>query len=203
MDENRFVRLTTPVRQNTTSTTQDDVRPLFELVDTRTLSKTVVAVAPENPVQSVFGATRVNVPSKQMAVDSNGTAYTITLSGLSVVDLNMSGATVKPAIPTGTRGITNSTDGSTTFRPGSFVTITGANLASEATANTLPLPTVLGGTCVTFNDVAVPLLETAPGRISAMIPADVRSGQNVVQVRSLATAQSSDPLLVTVQKTQQ
>ena len=81
IDENRFVRLTTPVRQNTTTTTRDDVRPTFELVDIRSGADNVVAVAPENPVQSVFGTTRVNVPARQMAVDSRGTAYTITLSG--------------------------------------------------------------------------------------------------------------------------
>jgi uncharacterized protein (TIGR03437 family) len=51
-----------------------------------------------------------------------------------------------------------------------------------------------------FNDVAVPLLQTSGGQIAAQVPATTRPGQNVVQVRSLATAQSSDPLVVTVQK---
>jgi uncharacterized protein (TIGR03437 family) len=48
----------------------------------------------------------------------------------------------------------------------------------------------------------IPLLQTGNGQISAQVPANVRSGQNVVQVRSLATAQTSDPVIVTVQKAQ-
>jgi YVTN family beta-propeller protein len=199
IDETRFARLTTPVRQNTTAQTRDDVRPTFELVDTRSGAETVVGVAPENPVQSVFGATRVNVPSKQMAIDSAGTAYAITLSGLSVVQLSIAGTPARPSVP-GASAIVNSNDGTTNYRPGSFITINGANLAGSATADTLPLPTLLGGTCVTFNDIAIPLMQTSDGQISGVIPPEVRAGQNVVQVRSLATAQSSNPLVVTVQR---
>lgn len=198
LDENRFIRLTTPVRQNTTAQTRDDVRPTFEMVDTRSGAETLVGIAPDNPVQSVFGATRVNVPSKQLVVDSNGNAYAITLSGLSVVQLSISGTTGRPQITGGARGIVNSTDATPNFRPGSFITINGTNLASEAVAGDVPLPTVLGGSCVTFNDVAVPLLQTSTGQLSAVIPPEVRPGQNVVQVRSLASAQSSDPIVVTV-----
>jgi uncharacterized protein (TIGR03437 family) len=62
----------------------------------------------------------------------------------------------------------------------------------------LPTPTVLGGSCVTFNDVALPLYQTAAGQISAMIPTNVTPGTNVVQVRSLANAQQSNTVVVTV-----
>ncbi len=50
------------------------------------------------------------------------------------------------------------------------------------------------------NDVALPLLEMFRGQISAPVHATTRTGQNVVQVRSPATAQSSDPIEITVQK---
>lgn len=53
-----------------------------------------------------------------------------------------------------------------------------------------------------FNDMALPLIQTSRRQISTQIPAEVRPGQNVVQVRSLATAQSSDPIVVTVQRPQ-
>ena len=202
LDENRFVRLTTPVRQNTTAATRDDARSTLELVDIRTASESVVAVAPENPTTTVTGTNRSNVPSKQMVVDSKGTTYAVTLSGLSVIPLTLSGTVPRPQVTAGTRGVVNSSDGTPNFRPGSFITINGTNLASPAAADQLPLPTVLGGSCVTFNDVAVPLLQSSNGQISAQIPAGVNPGQNVVQVRSLANAQSSDPLVVTVQKPQ-
>lgn len=200
LDENRFVRLTTPVRQNTTTQTRDDVRPTFELVDIRSGSESIVGIAPENPTQSVFGPQRVNVPARQMAIDSNGTAYVITLSGLSVVHLSTNGTLPRPWLSSGAGSIANSNDGSADYRPGSFITITGENLAAAAQADTIPLPTILGGTCVTFNDVAIPLLETSPGRISAALPPELRTGQNVVQVRSLASAQSSEPVVVSVQR---
>ena len=55
---------------------------------------------------------------------------------------------------------------------------------------------------VVLNDTALPLLQTASGQILAQIPTDIHTGTSVVQVRSLATAQSSDPVTVTVQKSQ-
>jgi len=76
--------------------------------------------------------------------------------------------------------------------------VSGQNLASPATANTLPPPTVLGGSCVPFGDVAVPLLVTASGQIQAQVPATLQGGTQVVVVRSLATAQDSAPVMVTV-----
>jgi uncharacterized protein (TIGR03437 family) len=77
--------------------------------------------------------------------------------------------------------------------------VNGSNLASTATASTLPTPTVLGGSCVTFNDVALPLLQTSGGQIVAQISTAVTQGINIVQVRSLGTGQKSDPVQVTVQ----
>ena len=200
IDGNQFLRLTTSVRQNITATTRDDARATLELVDISSGAQSVVAVVPENPVQTALGTTRVNVPPRQMLMDSKGVAYAVTLSGLSVIPLTLTGTDKRPAITAGTRGVINSTDGTANFKPGAFITINGSNLAGSATADTIPLPTVLGGVCVVFNDVALPLLETSPSRISAQLPADIRPGQNVVQVRSLATAQSSDAQLVTVQK---
>ena len=62
------------------------------------------------------------------------------------------------------------------------------------------MATVLGGSCVIFNEVPMPLIQTAPGQISAQAPEDTRPGVNVVQVRSLMNAASSDPIVVTVQR---
>jgi hypothetical protein len=133
-----------------------------------------------------------------VVVDSKGTVYAITLSGLSVIPLTPAGPNSRPTIVTGARGVVNSADGSNNIRPGSFVTINGNNLAAPTTASTIPPPTVLGGSCVTFGDIAVPLLQTASGQIQAQVPPNLLPGTHVVQVRSLATAQASDPVQVTV-----
>jgi uncharacterized protein (TIGR03437 family) len=117
---------------------------------------------------------------------------------LSVVSLTPSGGDTRPTIAAGARGIVNSADGTPNFKPGSFITITGTNLAGAATADTIPAPTVLGGSCVTFGDIAVPLLVTSSGQIQAQVPDTLSPGTQVVEVRSLATAQDSDPVTVTV-----
>jgi hypothetical protein len=196
-----FVRLTTPVRQAINSATRDEVRTTLEMVNLRTKSESLVGVVPENPIFSVFGTQRANVSPRQMVVDSNGIAYAITISGLSVIPTQSAGSNTRPVMTAGARAIVNSTDGTPNFKPGSFVTVTGTNLARAASSDQLPLPTVLGGTCVVFNDVPLPLISTSPTQISAQIPENtVRPGLNVVQVRSLAFAQSSDPVVVTVQR---
>lgn len=196
VDQNVFVRMTTPVRQNLTSATRDDQRTTLEAVDIRTGAESLIGVLPENPIFEVFGTGRQQMPPRQMVTDSKGNVYALTISGLSVIPLT--GGTSKPAIAGGPRAIVNSTDGTPNFAPGSFITITGTNLAGASVAQDLPVPTVLGGSCVVFNDVALPLLQTSPTQISAQIPDTVRPGTNVVQVRSLANAQQSDPLIVTV-----
>ena len=198
-DATRFLRLTTPVRQNITTVTRDDSRTTLEIVNLQTGSDTLAGVVPENPVVNVFGTTRFNTSPRMMVVDSAGTtAYIITLSGLSVVSLTPTGTATRPTINTGARGIVNSADGTPNFKPGSFITISGTNLASAATASTIPPPTVLGGSCVTFGDIAVPLLVTSSGQIQAQVPDTLPAGTHVVEVRSLATAQDSDPVTVTV-----
>jgi YVTN family beta-propeller protein len=202
IDEQNFVRLTLPVRQAINTVTRDDSRPTLELVNVRTGAEALAAVAPENPQFIALGTQRINVPARQMAVDSNGTVYVITLSGLSVIPMARSGAPVRPAIAAGSRGIVNANTGTTSFSPGAFITVSGTNLAAPATSDTLPLPTVLGGSCVTLSDVPLPLLQTSPGQITAQIPDTMRPGLYVAQVRSLAEASQSEAVLITVTKPQ-
>ena len=201
VDGNSFVRMTTPVRASNAATTRDEVRTTIEYVDVRSGAESLIGVVPENPVISVFGQQLARVRPRLMTVDPQGTtAYSVTATGLSVVPLAPSTTSNRPIIPNGARGIVNSVDGSLSYRPGSFITVNGVNLATPATADQIPLPSVMGGSCVVFNDIAVPLISVSPGQISAQIPDNLRPGLYVVQVRSLATAQTSDPVVVTVQR---
>ena len=200
MDDHTFVRLTTPSRAAINATPRDDPRTLLELFDIQQAGSSLVGAVAENSYIQVFGTQRVNLPPRQMVVDSNGTVYALTISGLSVIPTTPATASTQPQIQTGARGVINSTDGTPNFKPGAFITINGTNLASSAKAGTLPAPTMLGGSCVVFDDVAIPLLQTGPNQISAQLPTTVRAGSNVVQVHSLAMAQSSAPIVVTVQK---
>ena len=197
LDTNNYLSYTTSFRANITTSPADEIRPTLQLVNVVSGQTTLLGVVAEQPRYTVFGTTRDNVPAHTMVVDAQNTAYILTLSGLTVVPLNINGTT--PPSLAATRPIVNANDGTTTnLRPGAFVTISGSSLASPATANTLPAPTVLGGSCVTFNDVALPLFQTATGQIQAQIPSGVITGSNVVVVRSLATGTQSDPVVVTV-----
>ncbi len=198
VDANRFLRLTTVVKSQITSTANGDVRPTLELIDLRDESVTLVGAIAENPVQSLFGNSRINVMPRQIAVDSDGNAYIITLSGMTMVPLTASGAS-RPQIAAGNNAILNATDGSRTFRPGSFVVVTGTNLASTATTDQLPPPTVLGGSCLTFSNMQLPILQASGKQILAQIPETATPGTYVAVVRSLATGQKSDAVTVTVQ----
>ena len=202
MDETTFVRMTMPVRQNPTAATRDDSRPTIVMVDIRTGGESVAAVAPENPPIIATGTGRFATPARQMAVDSQGTAYVITVSGLSVIPLQRGGLLPRPFVTGGSRGILNANSGTPSFSPGSFVTVSGDSLANPAVAETVPLPTVMGGSCVTLNDVPLRLLQTSPEQITAQIPDDLRPGLYVAQVRSLANATQSDPVVITVQRPQ-
>jgi hypothetical protein len=199
LSDTAFLRLTTPVRQTITTATRDDSRTTLERVDLVTGEDTLAAVVPENPMTSVFGTQRSNTNPRWMVVDAAGTtAYALTLSGLSVIPLATATADTRPAIG----GIVNASDGTTTISPGSFITVSGSNLASGAVASTIPPPTVLGGSCVTFGDIAVPLLQTSSGQIQAQVPTTLSAGTQVVEVRSLANAQASDPVTITVRPNQ-
>ena len=194
-----FLELTTPVRASATATVTGEARTTLQMVNTATGNATEVGVVPENPVVTLVGTARFNTTPRQLVVNAaQTTAYAITLSGLSVISLAPTGTGTLPAINP-TRGIVNSADGtSTNIQPGSFITITGTNLASTATASTIPPPTVLGGSCVTFGDISVPLLGTSSGQIMAQVPDTLLPGTQVVEVRSLANAQDSAPVTVAV-----
>ncbi|MDQ2946797.1 MAG: hypothetical protein M3Y27_12765, partial [Acidobacteriota bacterium] len=200
IDQNTFVRLTTPQRTANGAATRDDPRTLLEMFDLQSGGATLVGATAENPYIEVFGTNRANVTPRTMVVDSAGNVYALTLSGLTVIPLTPASQSTKPQIGAGARAIVNSNDGSANIQPGGFITVSGTNLAASSTADQTPVPTVMGGSCVLFDDVAAPLLQTSSGQISAQLPPTVHSGVNVVQVRSLATGQNSDPVTVTILK---
>ena len=197
--QSAFLRMTTPVRTNLATATGDDVHTTLEAVDVNTGATALAARMPENPVLSEFAGVRTPATARQMVVDSAGTVYALTLSGLSVLPLTPTNSTTQPQIAS-SAGVTNATTPTSALKPGSFVNIKGVNLASAATASTLPTPTLLGGSCVLLGNIAIPLLSTSAGLISAQIPSDMSPGVKVLQVRSLATAQQSQRVVVTIQK---
>ena len=200
VDQNYFLRMSTPVRNSLTATTSDDIHTVLEAVDTRTGATATAAHMPENPVFSEFGTARTPIPPHQMVVDSQGTVYALTVSGLSVVPLTPATSSTQPQIAA-KNGIVNANDGTVNIQPGATININGTSLAAQASTDpTQPLPLVLGGSCVLVDNVPLPLISTGPNQISAQVPASIRPGPNVLEVRSLTMAQRSAPVVVTVQK---
>ena len=197
IDQNSFLRLTTQAMASLTSTTASgDSRPTLELGNLQTNSVTVVGALAENPPVTIYGTTRANVPARMLTADASGNAYAITLSGLSVIPLTPQGAPAPQIATSG--GIVNGTDGSANFTPGAFILVNGSNLAASGQATQLPAPTVLGGSCLTVGNLAVPLLQTSAGQITAELPATLGPGVYATQVRSLGNGQQSQPVLLTV-----
>ena len=73
----------------------------------------------------------------------------------------------------------------TAIAPDAIVAAFGTNLATQtAGANTLPLPTTLGGTTVEVNGQAAQLFFVSPGQINFVIPSGVSPGSASVVVRA-------------------
>ncbi len=171
---------------------------LVEIVDVNTLRTSASAGTLEGPGTLVRAGARANILGRSMAVDSSGTtAFVLTTSGLSIVPLGASG-TQAPQLP-GT-AVVNTANFQPAVAPGGLISIFGSNLASAATSASSPLPTVLGGTCVTVNNTPIPLLATASGQINAQLPPTLAAGRYPLVVRNITGLAASNTFTVTVAK---
>ena len=174
-------------------------QPSVQILNATTGNSTLQIPALEGPLTQVTATTRATIAGRTMAVNSAGTvAYIITTSGLSIVNLTAIPASAKP-LPAA-KGTVNLGSYQTTIAPNSLVSIFGSNLGSSAVAATTPLPLILGGTCVTLNNIALPLFMASPGQINAQIPPATVAGTYPLVVRSIANQAASASQQVTVSK---
>jgi uncharacterized protein (TIGR03437 family) len=172
---------------------------LVEVVDLNTSRTTATAGALEVTSAVARAGARVNVLGRSMLLDSAGaTAFVLTASGLSVIPLATSTAQNLPQVPG--NGVVNTANFLGTVAPGGLISIFGANLASAATAASSPLPTLLGGACVTLNNTPLSLLATSPSQINAQLPPTLAAGRYPLVVRSLTGQAASSSVNVTVSK---
>jgi uncharacterized protein (TIGR03437 family) len=172
---------------------------LVEVVDLNTSRTTATAGALEIPSAVARAGARVNVLGRSMVLDSSGTtAFVLTASGLSVIPLATSTAQNVPQVPS--NGVVNTANYQGGLAPDGLISIFGANLASAATAASSPLPTMLGGTCVTLNNSPLPLLATSPAQINAQVPPTLAAGRYPLVVRSITGQAASTSMTATVSK---
>ena len=161
----------------------------------------MVASAPalEGPLSTLVGNGRANVVSRTMAVDPDGTtAYLLTTSGLQIVPLDSVPAADRPQVSR--NGVVNLASNTTALSPGSLAAIYGRNLGDPAKAEGTPLPTVLGGVCVTLSNRPLPLLMTSPEQINVQVPPDLAASRFPLVVRSINRKVAAAPQQVALAK---
>jgi uncharacterized protein (TIGR03437 family) len=178
----QFARFVMPTIANANAVTTLTDAGTVELVDATSGATQRSASALERIATTAVGNAGVAVNGRTMAVEGNN-AYVITSSGLSIVALDVQAPATRPTL--NTNGIVNSVSYTTSIAQGSYMAIFGRNLADQAVAGSTPLPTRLGGVCVTMNNNPLPLLLTSPDQINAYIPQDQAVGNFPVIVRAI------------------
>jgi uncharacterized protein (TIGR03437 family) len=192
-----FARFSMPIRLNQNQAVTDAGQ--IELVEADTGRTLGVANALEGPLASGTATQRVNTNGRTMATDAAGTtAYVLTTTGLSIIPIDRTAASDRPQIAQ--NGVVNAASLQAGAAPNTLITILGRNLASTEKASTSPLPTVLGGVCVTLNNSPLPLLATSPEQINAQVPTPLTAGRYPVIVRSIAKKAASGSTSVSVAK---
>ena len=193
----QFSRYTQPIRANANAPVTDS--PTVEIVDINTGATLRQAPVLEGPLSTVMGNARANIDGRLMAVDASlSNAYVLSTSGLSIVPLDPPAAAERPAVARD--GIVNVASFAATAAPNGLVSIFGQNLGAQQVASTTPLPTILGGTCVTVNNTQIPLLMTSSGQINAQIPTELAAGRHTLMIRSIDRKISSQSAQLTVSK---
>ena len=191
-----------PVRTSATSAVTD--AGLIETYIVGNNSNVAAGTAPtlEGAPSTVTGTARVTAFARTMAVDpTTQTAYVISASGLSIIPLApaASSPATRPAINSG--GVVGLADYTSPLAAGGLVTIFGRNLSSgTATTTVTPLPTILGNTCVTLNNTALPLSLASAGQINAQIPITLAAGSYPLVVHNISASAASVSTTIRVAK---
>ena len=196
---NSVALFTQPLRANARSVVADAGQ--IEIYNPNTATSARSSPSLEGAPSVVIGTARVSAFARTMAIDPAGTsAYVLTASGLSVVALGPQATSARPAI--NTNGVVNIADVTPAVASGGLVSIYGTNLIGNpapATA-TAPYPTLFGGTCLTLNNVPIPLLYASNGQINAQIPLTLTAGRYPLVVHALETKTVSSATNLTVAK---
>jgi uncharacterized protein (TIGR03437 family) len=192
-----FVRFSMPVVASAAAVATD--AGLIEVVNATSQATTTAANALEGPLTTVAGTQRANINGRTMALDATGaTVYVLTASGLQIVPFDTTGTKYIPLAPA--NGVVNTANYQPSMASGGLISIFGQQLASAASAASTPLPSILGGTCVTVNNTPLPLLVSSPGQINAQLPPAMAAGRYPLVVRSIANHEASSSATVAVAK---
>jgi uncharacterized protein (TIGR03437 family) len=194
---NNYALFTQPIRTSATATVTDAGE--IQVLDATTGNVVRTFSSLEGPESTVTGTGRATIPGRSLIVDPTLTyAYAITTSGISIVPLALPSQANTPRI--NSNGVVNLASYQSAVAPGGLISIFGSGLGTNATFGSTPLPTVLGGTCVTLNNAAIPLELTSSGQINAQIPVNLAAGKYPLVIRSVTNLTESASVTVTVAK---
>jgi len=192
-----FARFSAPIRLNANAAVTDAGQ--IELVDVASGRTIGIANALEGPLATGTATQRVNTNGRTMAVDPTGaTAYVLTTTGLSIIPIDRSLPTDRPTLQN--NGVVNTANMAPGLAPNGLISLLGRNLGSAEQSSGYPLPTVLGGTCVTLNNAPLPLLAASDTQVNAQLPPTLAAGRYQVVVRSISRKAASGTANITVAK---
>lgn len=114
------------------------------------------------------------------ALPGRGVIASLSTSGITLLPWQYDAAVADPHIAS----IASAADGSPSVAPGGLFTITGTALSPVNVATSeVPLPTLLGESCMTINGVLVPMILVSPTQINGQIPFSV-SGAGTMILRT-------------------
>jgi uncharacterized protein (TIGR03437 family) len=146
---------------------------------------------------TLAGPTRLIAAVPPSAYASAGIAA-LTVVGQGGVSNAVTIAIYPPAPSIVTNGVLNGASGLPSIAPGSIISIYGSQLAlGTFTFTQAPAPATLGGTTVTINNVAAPLLLVSPSQINAQVPFETPAGTVSLAVQTLAPQGASVTFNVT------
>lgn len=153
----------------------------------------------EGPLSTLAGTARVNIDGRTLVVDlTDNVAYAVTNSGISVVPIDVPN---RADIPLPSRdGLVNLASYQPAISQNGLISIFGQNLGTLASASTNPLPTFMGGLCVTLGQTPLPLVLTSANQINALIPSDATVGRNTIVIRNVDRKAASGSVAVTIAK---
>jgi uncharacterized protein (TIGR03437 family) len=173
--------------------------PTIEVVDVASGATMLTGPALEGPVAKVQGNQTQRISGRTLAMDPSGNlAYALTTSGLSVIPLTPILPSDRPAVSQ--NGVVSLASYQPSLAPGSLAAIYGKNLAGPGTSGSGSLPTLLGGSCVTLNNVPLPLVTTSDGQVNVQIPAELAAGTYPLVVRSIDRLAASTTTSVKLSK---
>jgi uncharacterized protein (TIGR03437 family) len=186
-----------PIRTSSSSTASDAGE--IQILNATSGQVIQSANALETSPAVVTGTSRTVTNGRTLVIDSaGGNAYAISVSGLSVIPMTPVPVSLAPAL--GKTGVVNLANLGTSMAADEMAAVYGTNLATAGSISSGNLPLILGGSCVTLNNVAVPLVMSSAAQINFQIPPGLAAGKYSLVVRSIANHAASGSTNVTVAK---